>query len=531
MSIFSPDKLNNMIDDTRESLNEGYGDKIKQNANDVKGVANRALDNARNNIRGKKKNLTKFTFDENGDLIEEKSSDVLSDLKNTTAVELKKAKIKNDQQNKYDEDHPIEFIVRKTGSAAGAAVGGAVGGVSGAVGGAAIGAAVGGTSGAILGSMDGSNTANKAIGSLAKKTREAIKKPFVSKHVKHEDTSWRSIYRSSEYNDAINEYFDISDTETRRVLLAVTEEDQSKVLVSLTSKLYDSLMDKFDDIDFGEIPLTKGDITKLSNFENMRSCISIMSELLDEFKQDKEPVNTISLAIQNMMDSVNIWKRAYAGNIELPMVVYNTIVLSIIEATSYLLSMCIEFIKLPSQDTFQAVIDKSALSKSKNHMIFENIRKFNTAYENGQIENAMEFVIKENVKNFGGITTIGVGASIVGIVGLLFCIIPIIRELIFLFYFTRVRVSEFFDVQSDLLQMSAYNVKNNRLDLTKEERNNISSKQMKVAERFRSVANRVSYTMKDSEIKASKGMKYDSKKYKVDEVLDELPDSASSSLF
>ena len=46
------------------------------------------------------------------------------------------------------------------------------------------------------------------------------------------------------------EFFDITDTETRKVLLAVNEADQNKVLVSLTSKLYDNVVDRIDDIDF-----------------------------------------------------------------------------------------------------------------------------------------------------------------------------------------------------------------------------------------------------------------------------------------
>ena len=40
-------------------------------------------------------------------------------------------------------------------------------------------------------------------------------------------------------------------------------------------------------------------------------------------------------------------------------------------------------------------------------------------------------------------------------------IIPIIKELVFYFYYTKMRVSEFFDLQADLLQMNAYNVENN----------------------------------------------------------------------
>lgn len=552
MAIFSEDQLNAILE--KGDQDRAYREKLDQNVADIKAARDKALGHAKDNIndikdrispKSKKKKpekkLTTFKFDENGNIvddgdesIEETSKNTAVNLgreiKNATDVELKKAQMQREKQAQYDEDHPIEYIARKTGSAVGTAAGAVVGGVGGAVAGRAIGGVVGGVGGAVVGGVSVGKTVDKSISSISKKTRETAKKVF-SRKPKNEEVNWRDIHRTKEFEQAMNEYFDITDSETRKVLLSVNEEDQNKVLVSLTSKLYDSLMDKFDDIDFGEIPLTKGDITKLSNFDKMCECLSTMRNLLIEFKQDTEPVDTINKAIENMIDSVNIWRRAFTGNVELPMVVYNTIVLSIIEATSYLLAMCVEYIKSPSQDTFQIAIDKSALSKTKNHMLFDNLKRFNDAYRKGQVQNAMEYVIKENVKNFGGTMTIGVGSAIIGIAGLLFCIIPIIRELIFLFYYTRVRVSEFFDVQSDLLQMSAHNVENNRLDLTKEERKNISTRQMKVAERFRAIANKISFTMKDSENKAVKEMTKDNKKYKVDEVLDELPDSASSALF
>lgn len=360
---------------------------------------------------------------------------------------------------------------------------------------------------------------------IAKKNRER-------KKIKEEADN-QFIYRSPEYTKAMNEFFDITDTETRKMLLAVNEADQNKVLVSLTSKLYDNVVDKVDDIDFGEIEMTKGDIEKLPNFNTLSECLINMRQLLIEFKQDTKPVDTITECIANLIDSKHIWTKAYAVNAELPMITYNTMVLAVIEATAYMISMCVEFIKSPSQDTMQVMIDKSALTKSKGHMLFKNIDSFNSAYNKGQVEKAMMHIIDESAKkkNFIGIYTgIGVGAAVVGIAGLLFCIIPIIRELIFLFYYNRVRVSDFFEVQADLLQINAYNVENNRLDLTKEERKNISSKQLKVAEKFRAISRSIAVQASDAENKASKEIKKeDSKKYKASDVMEELPDSAASS--
>lgn len=542
MAIFSDLELERIMNEGKNKLDKdddsdtNFVDNIKRNKDELKELANKAKDNAKNNMwitkkknkdNGKDKSLKKVTFKHNAegkeeschiegydDYIEEgikdkftskskkskaKIDDNLTDLTNKAAIEIEK--------EKQDWQHNP-----------GAKTGEAIGDLA--------------TGGNIV------NTVGKASGRfIGGKVDNIIKKQEAKRKKLKEDASNQYIYRSKEYTQVMNEFFDITDTETRKVLIAVNEADQNKVLVSLTSKLYENVVDKVDDIDFGEIEMTKGDITKLSNFNTLNECLANMSSLLIEFKQDVKPVDTIKTCISNLIDSKDIWTKAYAINVELPMITYNTMVLAVIEATAYMVSMCVEFIKSPSQDTIQIMIDKSALTKSKGHTLFKNIEMFNDAYSKGQVEKAMMHVIGENAKkkNFvGGISLygIGAGAAVAGIVGLLFCIIPIIRELIFLFYYNRVRISEFFEVQADLLQVNAYNVENNRLDLTAEERKKISAKQMKVADNFRKIANKIAIDVNTAENSSIKEVKKEKdKKYKANEIMDELPDSASSALF
>lgn len=528
MSIFSDLELMGIMNESKnkddDSILDSIEDRIKTNVGQVKDGIEKAKDNVKKNSwMGKKKaaknestNTITFREDSEGnitgctlgnELIDEgigiftkkaakKAETVKRDLTNKSAVAIEKEK------QEWEEEPGA-----KTGEAIGNAI-------------------TGGNFVNTLGKKGG-----RAAGSIVDKI--ISKKSAERKKLKEEANKF--IYRSPEYTRAMNEFFDITDTETRKILLAVNEADQNKVLVSLTSKLYDNVVDKVDDIDFGEIEMTRGDIEKLPNFKTLHECLNNMARLLIEFKQDTKPVDTIAECVSNLIESKNIWTKAYAVNAELPMITYNTMVLAVIEATAYMVSMCVEFIKSPSQDTMQIMIDKSALTKSKGHMLFKNIESFNSAYNKGQVEKAMMHVIDENAKkkNFVGIYGgIGVGAAVVGLAGLLFCIIPVIRELIFLFYYNRVRVSDFFEVQADLLQVNAYNVENNRLDLTKEERKNISAKQMKTAEKFRKISRAIAVETSNAESKATKEVKNeDNKKYKASDIMEELPDSASSALF
>ena len=118
----------------------------------------------------------------------------------------------------------------------------------------------------------------------------------------------------------------------------------------------------------------------------------------------------------------------------------------------------------------------------------------------------------------------------IALVGLLLTIIPIIRELIFFFYYSRTRISDYFDMQSDLLTMNAYNVKNNTT-MDKYKRDKIAKKQLSIAQRFRAIANKVQVTSKKAEIDTTKEIQKETKKVKTDELIDTVPDSASSVLF
>ena len=120
---------------------------------------------------------------------------------------------------------------------------------------------------------------------------------------------YSSIYRSKQFNEAMN-YFDIEDTMTRSILLSVNEADQNVVMTSLANKLYSHIVDKVDDIDFGTIPNSKGDITKIDNFDKLVDCLNIISDILQQYNQDTSPVETVNLAIQNMIDRTDMFEKA-----------------------------------------------------------------------------------------------------------------------------------------------------------------------------------------------------------------------------
>ena len=183
-----------------------------------------------------------------------------------------------------------------------------------------------------------------------------------------------------QFDQILKEYFDTSNRRSIKTLLALNEAEQNQAMVALASKLYEKIVAKVDDIDFGTIPASKGDITKIGNFQEMRDCLNTIGEILVHYKQDTCQLDTINKAIENIKDSKSIWEKAYAVNCELPITFYNTITLSIVSSISLLISSSIDFIKEPGNQSFQISFDRVGYNKTKDKLLFQNLEKFNTSY-------------------------------------------------------------------------------------------------------------------------------------------------------
>lgn len=341
---------------------------------------------------------------------------------------------------------------------------------------------------------------------------------------------YTAIARSKAFTEAMNTYFDNSDNKTRNVLLAVNEADQNSVMISLANRLYNHIVEKVDDIDFGSIPLSQGDITKIENYDKLVDCVNIITEILQQYHQDITPAATVNTAINNMVDRKELFTKAYKLGTEMPIIIYNTIVLAIISSTSFLISSCIEFIKSSDGEGFDVALNKTGLVKTKDCLLFEDLAKFNKLCASGEFDKAMDYVMKQNTKNFAGLSMYGVGGAAI-VIGIILLIIPIIRELIYFFYYSRTRVADYFESQATLLTMNAYNIESN-LSRNDKDKKEIANKQKKIADFFKKLSNKLAVESKAGADKTKKEIdKQNKEKLKIDDVVDSIPDSANSVLF
>lgn len=298
--------------------------------------------------------------------------------------------------------------------------------------------------------------------------------------------------------------------------MAMTEAEHNSTLTNLTSKLYDQIVKKAHNIDYGEIPKTKGDIGKLSNYEDLMDTLGIIRGIVKEYKQDTKPVDEISVAVSNLSGRKDMFERAFRYDCELPMLMYNNLVLAVIAGVSFMITSCIEFIKAPRDETFTIQLDKVAYNKSKDALLYNSLSKFNKSCESGDFDKAMNLILDKKIRKFTGIA---IGTGIIAGIVLLVNIIPLLRELTYFFFYVKNNISDFFAVQADLLTMNAYNVRRNEA-LDDAEKDDIVEKQLAIASKFRDVSNKFAIDRKKAEVEATRDIEKSGKKYKLDQNAD-----------
>ena len=334
---------------------------------------------------------------------------------------------------------------------------------------------------------------------------------------------------SETYNKVIWETMDCSDTHTLDVVMAMNEAEQNSLLVNLTNKLYQMIVNKVDSIDYGEIPGTKGDVRKLSKYDQLCECHEVLKDIFKQYHEnDIEPILTVQRGLDNLENMRDIFMGAYLAKSSFPITVYQTTTLAVINATSLLIACCIDYVKNPKAEGLTVVLNKVGVAKAKDHLLFDTLSHFNEACRKGDMENALRPFVKNRVRGFA--ITAAIGFKTILVLGaVLIAILPFIKDLVYFYYATKARVSEYFDLQAKFLEMNAAELKDSDIK-TEGDKASVIRKQLAIASTFHNIANALQVDAKSSEVKATKEIKQDSKKYKIDDI-DTNADTAGGSLF
>lgn len=328
--------------------------------------------------------------------------------------------------------------------------------------------------------------------------------------------------------DVINEYYDMTDRDTRNYLLALDESGQNTMLLTLTSKLYNMIIDKTTEIDFGNIPHTKGDITLLESYDKLLDCIQVLTDILREFKQPTDSIDAIRAALDNLEAQKDIYKKGFLLKIDIIMTTYNAIALAIVNSISYMIACTVEFIKNSGNADYKITLDKAGVARTKDSLVYSCLVQYNTASREGQIDAAFKPLIKSRAKNFA--TSLVVISTGMAVAAVLLNILPILRELVYFFFSINTRISQYFDLQADLLEMNVQLLKSGEVN-SNTDRKVVVERQEAIARRFRKLAEFFAVHTKQADKKATNLIKQDNNDNSVNDTVDTGNQTYGNTLF
>ena len=330
-----------------------------------------------------------------------------------------------------------------------------------------------------------------------------------------------------QYMQLVSEYYDLSDYKTKKEILFCNEAKKLANVEHIVGKLYEHTKANYTGIDFGSIPKSRGVITKVENFQQIVDCLNIVRDLIIEYNEDPKQVTVLYNVIDNIQKRERTFAKAFALNIELPIMLYNMGVMSVIAGTSLLITSSIDYIK-NGHDSFSMSFDKVSYNKSQNHVLYQYAEQFNNECRNGNIDKLCNECIKNNATymreytiNLNESLPLPIMIPIAIILGIqsIKTLFFLLRKGIYWFLNIRMKVSDYFAIQAEFLRINAENSKYREGD--DDHKKSVYQRQLKVVETFKKISN--FFALKDT--KAQRDSELEDEEYRRKRKKEEESDS------
>lgn len=298
----------------------------------------------------------------------------------------------------------------------------------------------------------------------------------------------------------------VSEYGEKQKIYALTEEQQAIVNDKMVGNLYQSALRR-KDIDFGDIPNSRGDIQKFSGYQTMIECIAMLKALAKKFGIKIAEVDIVEDAIDNIRIQKKIFEKGYALDIDFIKMYYQALVLACIDATTLLLASYVEYTRTLNNVEFQVKRGKGI----SGNICIDSLAKFNQSVKDGSFVKFADGLLSRKQENFlGGAATVA-GAVLIGV-----NIVPVLRLLLFYFYDLRISIAEMLDYQKELLEMNKFSLKSSSMEAQK--RNKILAKQKGYMDKLDKVADKIRVQDQLATKSSTNNIKQDNKQWNLSNV-------------
>lgn len=304
-------------------------------------------------------------------------------------------------------------------------------------------------------------------------------------------------------------------------LQAVLEDVNSPVTRKLEEKLFQSVIDK-KHINFGSIPLSKGNIKDYEGYSAMEGTLNTIKDLATENKAGDviKYVEIVQKAIENIAGMSVAYQKGFQFKNEYIAMEYNSYVYFCVEATTALIYSFVEYVKRPDSDTLVMVIKNSKLRADEFY--FEQLKKFNTICDTQGVNyrKLLESMVTSKDNFIGTTAMIGMAA----VMAAALAIIPVTRAVVYQVYFLRGNISEQLEIQAQFMEMNKTCVEANSA-LTVQKKKEIVAKQEKLVKTLRKLSDVIRVKSSKSVEVTTKETKNENKNLTIDSIKDEVSNS------
>ena len=295
-------------------------------------------------------------------------------------------------------------------------------------------------------------------------------------------------------------------------IYALTEDQQAIVNDKMVGNLYQSAL-KRKDIDFGDIPNSKGDIEKFSGYANMVATVEMLKALTNKFGFKMAELNIVEDAIDNIRIQKRIFEKGYALDIDFMKMYYQALVLACVDATTLLLASYVDFTKTVNNIEFQVKRGKGI----SGNICIDSLAKFNQSVKDGSFVKFADGLMSKKQENFlGAASAAAAGVKVVGAIAIGASIVPTLRLLLFYFYDAKMSLSEKLLYQKELLEMNAFSLNASSMDA--QQRNKILDKQKRYMDRLDKIADKIRISDQLANKSSANSIKQDNKQWNIGNV-------------
>lgn len=241
-----------------------------------------------------------------------------------------------------------------------------------------------------------------------------------------------------------NIVMEASSKDDQKYMASMSKNDINQINGGLLQNLYGAVLDR-KNIDFGDIEDSAGDIEKLKYYKNDIACLDTLEELYRKNNIDEPVAGTVRTAISNMKKYRPQFQTGFKMKHDFIMLTYNSLCMAITDAVSTLIAEYMTYV-VSTNDTKYSLNPKG----NRGRVPIDSLESFNRYCQDDRFGQALDFMIGEQKKAFMGDTVIITGA----IVLILLSIVPLIREIVYFYYKSRVKISDYLNMQADFLEMN-----------------------------------------------------------------------------